>query len=609
MCYIGAFITKRALVNSERVERRLAAILAADVAGYSRLMGSNEERTLIELKAIRRTVVDPKIAEHRGRIVKTTGDGMLLEFSSTVDAVRCAVDVQLAMRERNTEIDPDRRIELRIGINAGDIIIDAGDIFGDGVNIAARLENFAKPGKICVSGRVREDVEKKLEVVFEDLGLQMFKNIAEAIHVFGVDLERKANASDTTRQGQPTRNIQVDRSESRKASLGVLPFNIFGNDDQSEFLADGLVEDILTALTRFRLVSIIARNSTFAYRGRGVDVRRAGIELGATYILEGSVRRSGNAVRITAQLIDATNGAHLWAERYDRNFTSVFDVQSEVAQAIVSGIEQPLVSAENKRGAPDPTGSSSDVVKAAGWHLFRFDRASNDTAIAMLLNAVSENPRAYRRQQALAMGYCWRMAFGWADSPSDCASRALAASEAALRLNDEDAWNYCVLGWSAVYCRQFEAGRAALNRAVQINPNSGVTYGVNSWVLAHLGEADEALESFAMTLRLAPQHPFIFMHMTGAAWAHFTCERWDEAAKYAETAALRRPNCFSPLVVTAATNGLRGDLASGRQIIDPIRKLVPDFNIDWLKDFLPLRRSASFDQVCDGLRALGVDEN
>jgi TolB-like protein/class 3 adenylate cyclase len=595
-------------LTSERVERRLAAVLAADVAGYSRLMGSDEERTLADLKAVRRTLVDPKIAEHRGRIVKTTGDGMLLEFFSTVDAVRCAVDVQLAMRERNIEVPPDRRIEFRIGINAGDIIIDAGDIFGDGVNIAARLETFAQPGEICVSGRVREDVEKRLDVVFEDFGSQIFKNIADSIHVFGVDLKARSSALTPTKQSHPSRDIQPDRLKNRKASLAVLPFNIFGNDDQSEFLADGLVEDILTALARFKLVSIIARNSTFAYRGQGIDVRRAGIELGATYILEGSVRRSGDTVRITAQLIDATSGGHLWAERYDRNLASVFEVQSEVAQAIVAGIEQPLVSAENRRGTADHAGSSTDVVKAAGWQSFRFDRASNDTAIAMLLNAVSENPGAYRRQQALAMGYCWRMAFGWADDPLDCASRALAASEAALRLNDEDAWNYCVLGWSAVYCRQFETGRAALHRAVQINPNSGVTYGVNAWVLGHLGDTEQALESFGVTHRLAPQHPFIFMHMTGAAWAHFACERWNEAAEYAETAALRRPNCFSPLVVTAAIGGLRDDPSSGRRATDAIGKLVPNFSIRWLTGFLPLRQSETFDRACEGLRAAGVVE-
>jgi adenylate cyclase len=583
------------------------AILAADVAGYSRLMNSDEEGTLRQLKEHRRALVDPSIAEHRGRIVKTTGDGLLLEFASAVDAVRCAVEVQRAMRERNAAIAPERRIEFRIGINVGDIIIDSGDIFGDGVNVAARLENFADSGEICVSDRVREDVENRLDVVFNDLGPQMFKNISQPVHVFGVDLQPDREVTGSSPDSRPAKHAgsQSQQTRHRKASLGVLPFTVFAHDAESEFLADGLVEDILTALARFRLVSIIARNSTFAYQGQQIDVRRAGSELGATYILEGSVRRSGDSFRITAQLIDATNGAHLWAERYDRRSEGVFAVQDEIAQAIVSGIEQPLVSAENRRGAPDPAGSTTDVVKAAGWHLFRFDRASNDTAIAMLLKAVEENPGAYRRQQALAMGYCWQMAFGWTDDPSATAAQALAASDAALRLNDDDAWNHCVRGWSAVYCRQFQAGTAALHRAVQVNPNSGVTHGVNAWVLAHTGDPEGAIESFEVTLRLAPQHPFIFMHTTGAAWAHFARERWDAAAQHAETAALRRPNCFSPLVVTAAVCAARNDIAAGRRATDAIRQLIPDFSIDWLRRFLPLQPD-QFDRVCECLRALGI---
>jgi adenylate cyclase len=611
-------------LTGERVERRLAAVLAADIAGYSRLMGTDEEGTLARLKAVRKSLVDPAIASHRGRIVKTTGDGMLVEFASAVDAVRCGAEVQQDMAARNANIPQDVRIEFRIGIHVGDIIFDDNDIFGDGVNIAARLEGIAEPGGICISDDAQRQIRGKVDVVFNDMGEQLLKNIAEPMRAWRMrvgdapapgiikpssDGDRTGRAGQSASPSRPSesRNASLRGAVQRKASLGVLPFSIFGQDAESEFLADGLVEDILTALARFRLVSVIARNSTFAYRGQQVDVRRAGAELGATYILEGSVRRSGTTVRITAQLIDATNGAHLWAERYDRPSTGAFAVQDEIAQAIVSGIEQPIVSAEHRRGAPE-AGAAVDVVKAAGWHLFRFTRENNDTAIAMLLKAVEENPSAYRRQQALAMGYCWRMAFGWADNPLDCASRALVASEAALRLNDDDAWNYCVLGWSAVYCHQFEAGRAALNRAVQINPNSGVTHGVNAWVLGHLGEADQALESFDITLRLAPQHPFIFMHMTAAAWAHFACERWNDAAKLAETAALRRPNCFSPLVVTAAASGLRGDLTSGRLAIEAIGRLVPGFNIAWLRGFLPLRQSGSLDRVCDGLRAAGVIE-
>jgi adenylate cyclase len=306
------------------------------------------------------------------------------------------------------------------------------------------------------------------------------------------------------------------------------------------------------------LVSIIARNSTFAYRGQQVDIRRAAAELGADYILEGSVRRSGDTLRVSAQLIDAVDGAHLWAQRYDHRLEGLFAVQDLITQAIVAGIEQPLVTAENRHGAPDPAGSTTDVIKAAGWYLFRFDRASNDRAISLLLNALAENPAAYRRHQALAMGYCWQMAFGWTAEPCEVAKRALAASEAAICLNDEDAWNHCVLGWSAVYCDQFDRGVAALNRAVQINPHSAVTHGVRAWVLAHASDSEGAIDSFATTARLGLQHPFIFMHATGAAWAHFAREAWEEAHPACRDGRAAPPQLFRAACRPHSNRGVAG---------------------------------------------------
>jgi adenylate cyclase len=595
-----------------RVERRLAAILAADVAGYSRLMGVDEEDTLRRLKALRRELADPKIKEHRGRIVKTTGDGLLLEFASVVDAVRCAVEVQREMAERNVGVPPDRRIEFRMGINVGDIIKDGRDIYGDGVNVAARLEALAEPGGICVSRVVRDQVRDKLAFSFEDMGEQQVKNIARPVRVHKIRLESAETPAlgpeAPDRLGLATAaTILGSGRKNRKAALAVLPFTVFGSDPEAEILADGLVEDMLTALARFRLVSIIARNSTFAYRGQQVDVRRVAAELGADYVLEGSVRRSGDNVRVSAQLIDAADGAHLWAERYDRRLEDLFAVQDVIAQAIVAGVEHPLVTAENRRGAPDPVGSTTDVIKAAGWYLFRFDQASNNKAISLLLSAVAENPAAYRRHQALAMGYCWQMAFGWTEEPGETAGRALAASEAAIRLNDEDAWNHCVLGWSAVYCDQFDRGIAAVERAVQINPHSAVTHGVRAWVLGHAGDSEDAIDAFATTARLGLQHPFIFMHATGVAWAHFAREAWEEAARHAETAALRRPSCFGPLVVLAAISGLRGDGSVSAQRAEAIRRLIPQFSLLWLGGFLHLRPTGLRDKAYKGLRAAGIE--
>src|SRR6202047_4369757 len=329
-----------------RVERRLAAILAAEVAGYSRLMGEDEEGTLAALKAIRREVLDPKIAEHHGRIVKTTGDGLLVEFGSVVDAVRCAVAVQHAMAERNAGAPAEKRIGVGFGIHQGDIIVEDGDIFGDGVNLAARLEGLAEPGGICVSGRVRADAVGKVDVAFDDLGEQSLKNIARPMRVFAVRIGAGAKITSVEKLPLPLTD---------KPSIAVLPFANMSGDPEQEYFPDGMVEEIITALSRIRWLFVIARNSTFIYKGQAVDVKQVGRELGVRYVLEGSVRKGGNRVRITAQLIDAESGSHLWADRFDGELTDVFDLQDSVANSVAGVIEPTLRTAEIRRSSERPT--------------------------------------------------------------------------------------------------------------------------------------------------------------------------------------------------------------------------------------------------------------
>jgi adenylate cyclase len=322
--------------------RRLAAILAADVAGYSRLIGADEGGTLERLKALRRELLDPKIAEHRGRLVKTTGDGLLVEFGSVVDALRCAVEVQHEMGGRSAGVPPDNRIELRIGINVGDIVVEDGDIFGDGVNVAARLEALAEPGGICVAARVQEDAAGKLDLAFEDIGEQQLKNIARPVRVYRV---RPHNAATLI-----TRALALPD----KPSIAVLPFQNMGGDPDQEHFADGMVEEIITALSKVRWFFVIARNSTFTYKGRAVDVKQVGRELGVRYVLEGSVRKSGNRTRITAQLVEAATGNHIWAERYDRELADIFAVQDEITERVVAAIEPELYAAEHFRARRKP---------------------------------------------------------------------------------------------------------------------------------------------------------------------------------------------------------------------------------------------------------------
>src|ERR1700746_2895262 len=373
-----------------RLERRLAAILAADVAGYSRLMGADEEGTHERLKALRRELADPKIKEHRGRIVKTTGDGLLIEFASVVDAVRCAVEVQREMAERNTDVPPDDRIEFRMGINLGDIIKDRRDIYGDGVNIAARLEALAEPGGICVRRVVRDQVRDKLAFSFDDMGEQQVKNIARPIRVHRILLGEKPDRSD------PATGAAADSPLALpdKPSIAVLPFQNMSGDPEQEYFADGMVEEIITALSRIHWLFVIARNSSFTYKGQAVDVKQVGRELGVRYVLEGSVRKASNRVRITGQLVDATTGAHVWANRFDGALDDIFDLQDQVTASVVGAIEPRLQQAEIERAERKPTESldAYDYFLRGMSAFHEWTRDANNKALALFSKAIDLDP-------------------------------------------------------------------------------------------------------------------------------------------------------------------------------------------------------------------------
>jgi len=376
--------------------RRLAAILAADVAGYSRLIGADEGGTLDRLRALRRELLDPKIAEHRGRLVKTTGDGLLVEFGSLVDALRCAVEVQSEMTGHNTGVPPNKRIELRIGINVGDIVVEGGDIFGDGVNVAARLEGLAEPGGICVSARVQEDAAGKLDLAFEDIGEQQLKNIARPVRVFGAVIGQK-----------PVPEPALALPD--KPSIAVLPFANMSGDAEQEYFADGMVEEIITALSRIRWLFVIARNSSFTYKGQAVDVKQVGRELGVRYVLEGSVRKAGNRVRITGQLIDATTGAHLWADRFDGSLEDVFDLQDKVASSVAGVIEPALQAAETACSANRPTTdlTAYDLYLRA-YAMSLSSAARFPEALGLVEQAIARDPR-YGPALAWAAICCFRL--------------------------------------------------------------------------------------------------------------------------------------------------------------------------------------------------------
>jgi adenylate cyclase len=502
-------------MNSDRAERQLAAILAADVAGYSRLMGADEEGTLAALKAIRRELGDPKIKEHRGRIVKTTGDGLLVEFASVVDAVRCAVDVQRALAERNADVPADKRIEFRIGVNLGDIIIDEHDIFGDGVNIAARLEALAEPGGICVSRVVRDQVRDKLDFSFEDMGERQVKNIARPVRTHRILI----NLGSPEASGS-TAAVPPSATPSQKPSIAVLPFANMSGDAEQEYFSEGITEDIITNLSRNRAFFVISRSTSFTYKGPAVDIGKMARELGVRYVLEGSVRRAGNRVRITAQLIDAETGHHLWADRYDRELADVFAVQDEIAQSITGAIAPGIISAEIRLAQhKDPSRLDAwDRIMRAHWHIRRFTENDLTEAQRLLAEAIALDPDNSMAFSDLAFASIFESVFGWGEGPATSLARCGDAARKAVAIDDGDAAAHTGLAIYELFSGRHEEARRRLLRALDLDPNSAFARGYLGAAYAFGGDYDAALPHLEETIRLSPRDPLLILWHLCKGW-------------------------------------------------------------------------------------------
>jgi adenylate cyclase len=546
--------------------RRLAAILAADVAGYSRLMGADEEGTLARLKALRRELLDPKIAEHHGRIVKTTGDGMLVEFASVVDAVRCAVEMQQAMPERNTGVPAESRIEWRIGINLGDVIVEGDDLYGDGVNIAARIEALADPGGVFVSNTVHDHVRDRLPFLFEDLGEQQVKNIARPVQVYRV--------RDAGRAARPPFTPALPLPD--KPSIAVLPFANMSGDSEQEYFADGMVEEIITALSRIRWLFVIARNSSFTYKGQAIDVKRVGRELGVRYVLEGSVRKAGNRVRITGQLIDAVTGAHLWADRFDGLLEDVFELQDKVALSVAGVIEPTLQAAETARSAGRPT---ADLT---AYDLYL--RAS-----AMALSSDKQIPAALRlMEQAIERDPGYGPALGWAafccarlvidhrseDPPADRLKGA-AFARRALEASSEDPGILANAALALAYFGEdLDAMMALVDKAVTLNPSFARGWYISGAIRVFAGQPDLAIEHVETSLRLSPRARFgTAFNVVGAA--QFFAGRFDQAVPKLLLAIQENPDYPTPYRFLAASYAHMGRLDDAREILNRLRAVTP----------------------------------
>jgi adenylate cyclase len=584
--------------------RRLAAILAADVAGYSRLMGADEEGTHKRLRAHLSGLTYPKIEEHRGRVVKNTGDGFLAEFASVVDAVRCAVEVQGAMADREPDIPDDRRIRFRIGINLGDVIVEGDDIFGDGVNVAARLEALAEPGGICVSGTVRDHVGDRLPYTFDDLGEQQVKNIARPVRVFRIPI---GETSERVLAAVPAEPVPLPLPD--KPSIAVLPFQNMSGDPEQEYFADGMVEEIITALSKVRWFFVVARNSTFTYKGRTVDIKQVNRELGVRYVLEGSVRRGGNRVRVTAQLIDAATGNHVWAERYDRELADFFSVQDEIAQRVVATIEPELYATEylrSRRRPPDSLDAWECVIRALSY-VGQGTLIGNVEAEALCRRALAIKPD-YGQAHSLLAWVLLRPPFGGNDLKGFL-HEALAEATAALRLDDRDAWAHLTHGIALWRMRRHGDAEQAFHRALDCNPNFALALAFLGSTLAARGAHEEAIKNAECALRLSPVDGLVSAYAAFAMiFAHLGAERYAHSVVWARKLLDKQPeNIMANYLLVAAAAMQKEGAASAEEALATLLRLRPDFSLAWVISNTPLTGDIA-ERIIEGLRKAGMPE-
>ena len=593
-------------VTIERVERKLTTILAADVVSYSRLMGEDELSTLNGLKADRKELIEPKLAQYHGRIVKLMGDGVLMEFRSVVDAVTFAIELQTALRERNVEVAENRRIVYRIGINLGDIIVEEEDVYGDGVNVAARLESLAAPGGICLSRAARDQVRDRMDVTLEDLGEIEVKNIARPLRCFAVRLD------DGNYNSQQT---IVEHSYAptlpNKPSIAVLPFNNMSGDPEQEYFADGMVEDIITALSQLDQLFVIARNSSFTYKGRSVDVRQVSNELGVRYVLEGSVRKSGNRIRITGQLIDGSSGAHLWANRFDGRLEDVFDLQDQITESVVGSIEPTLRKAEIERSRkirPENL-DAYDLYLRALPHTYAMQPDDNTEALRLLQGAIELDPSYAPALAYAAWCYEQRLTREWETVQENDVTTSIALARRAIATNSNDANAMAAAGFALLMVgRDYEVGLSTLDRALSINPNAATISMFAGWGNIFAGKPDVALPCFERAHRLSPTDPGSFLFVTGAAMAHLFSGHADEALEMAGRSMALNPSWDTTQLVLAAASSQLGRSEDARAAVARLLVIDPRSTVSRSEELMRFKYKKDVEVILEGLRAGGLPQ-
>ncbi len=585
----------------ERLQRRLAAILSADVVGYSRLMGIDEAGTLARLKAVRRDLIDPLITAHSGRTVKLMGDGALVEFASAVDAVTCAIEVQKQILERNADSPEDSRIQFRIGINVGDIIVDGDDIYGDGVNVAARIQALADPGGIYISRGAAEQVRDKVPIKIETRGEQTVKNIARPIEVFCIIADDRDAIV-----------VAVNKSEIHvqtpmvvdKPSIAVLAFNNMSGDPEQEYFSDGISEDIITDLSKLSELHVIARNSTFNYKGKGIDVKQVGRDLGVRYVLEGSVRKAGNRVRVTGQLIDAANGEHIWADRFDRDLTDIFAVQDELTREIISALKVKLTPEQKGRLA------RKNNIDVEAYNLFLRGReqaqlhtkSNNVEARTLLERAIAINPDFAAAHAYVAFTRLNDYVIGRGDERS--LQACLEVATRAVAMDDEDPYAHFVFSLILLWHREYDRAFAEVQRCLALAPSSAEGHLHLASMQYYCGDPSSSIDMLNAYMRLDPFYPELALHFL--AQAQHSLGQFDAAVATLKLRLERNPNSETAYALLASCYGHLGRIAEGRSAWAEVMRIAPDFSVEQRWRTLPFRNPDDFEHRVEGLRKAGL---
>jgi adenylate cyclase len=586
-----------------KVSRRLVAVFAADVEGYSRLMGADEVGTLKGLTE-RRVILDKLIADHGGRIANTAGDSVLAEFGSAVDAVQCAVEAQKTLAEANAGVAPDRCISFRIGIHVGDVMVRAGDLFGDGVNIAARLQCIAEPGGVCVSSTTYEQVRKVLPTAFADLGAQHVKNIQEPIRAYQVGTPSK------TREAAPARATEAESPPPLpdKPSIAVLPFQNMSGDPEQEYFADGMVEEIITALSRFKSLFVIARNSSFTFKGKAVDVKEVGRRLGVRYVLEGSVRKASGKVRITGQLIDAVTGAHLWADRFERDLTDIFALQDEVTVAVVCAIQPTLLQTEidlaTRRRSENLT--AYDFYLRAIQHSYATTREGVAEELQFARRALELDPRFGLAAAMAGIGHMLNVTLGYAADPQYDRKEAVRLVGIVLSIDDSDPETLalaCLI--SAFMIGDSESEIEMADRAVALNPNAYNAWQNRGWVYRVAGLPEEAVRSFERAIRMSPVDPRLHRALVGMGYAFIELRRFDEAIVAGKKALRQNPSFPQAYRCLASAFAHLGRDAEAREAAARMLEFDPAFTIS---GWVARGGQSNAKLTIEGLRKAGLPE-